>query len=213
MCGQVPAGAFSPRDQAGEEDEAESPPRIWGWVLPPDGTVRLRSQTYSPDDQTVGLRKKNPEISSFLPTEFVRKRTAPPWRRNIKSTSRSRPSCVSSKFCSANRKSSRPCDRKLQETPPSKNMSGKPWRKWLSIIELLNDDKTTLFYHKYNFLRVIELKVGMIHFTCSIFLSCPVVFLRVLMSVLSCSSSSATTNTNMCCMVQVSNPTNELTLC
>lgn len=48
ICGQVSAGAVSARDQAGEEDEAESPPRIWGWVLPPDGTVRRTSPKYSP---------------------------------------------------------------------------------------------------------------------------------------------------------------------
>lgn len=164
FCGQVPAGAVSARDQAGEEDEAESPPRIWGRVLPPDGTVRRRSQKYSPNDQTFDLKKKNAKISLFLPTRICQKEDRSPMKEEYQEYKQVK---AKLRLLEVLLSKQEVIKTMWQETHPKK-MSWKPWRKWLSIIiELLNDKKkTTLFYHKYNFSRIIELKVSMIHFTC-----------------------------------------------
>lgn len=144
---QVSAAAVSAWDEAGKKDEAESPPRIWGWVLSSDWKVRNKQKEYSqtnPHTHTLCICKDYLKIMSAFyfrrqqtlcfPTESVRKRIAPPWRRNIRNIKKSRPSSVSWRSCSANRKSPRPCDRKM---PSPKNCLDLCGRSGLIISFLL----------------------------------------------------------------------------
>lgn len=106
--------------------------------------VRLEGET-----QTVGIFSNEPTHSRIVqiischlvsalyfrgqrtlcfPTESVRKRIAPPWRRNIRNINKSRPSSASWRSCSANRKSPRPCDKKIS----IQKLSGPLWETWIN---------------------------------------------------------------------------------